>query len=238
MKRLARGAGRDETTFGHALLAAVVAVALAGCGSSTSGSGHATVWVTRDRGAHVLHVAGVPAGVSAMQALDRVAAVKTRFGGRYARAVDGLEEHGSRAWFYYVNGYLADRSAADYRLRSGDVAWWDYRAWRDPLDDAVVVGAFPEPFRHGYEGRRLRTVVVSSDRALGRRLARLVGGRFAAAVPPGANVIELVRVGRPRFRAELRRPGPGSPVRFVLDEGFALRLLARPNLARHRYSVP
>lgn len=217
---------------------AVTAAALAGCGSTTGSGGRATVWVTRDRGAHVLHVAGVPAGVSAMQALDRVASVKTRFGGRYVRAVDGVEEKGRRAWFFYVNGYLADRGAADYRLRSGDVEWWDYRSWRDPLDDAVVVGAFPEPFRHGYEGRRRRTVVISSDRALGRRVARLVRGRLAAAALPGANVIELVGSTRPRFRAELRRSGPGSPVRFVVDKGFARLLLARPGLARHRYSVP
>jgi hypothetical protein len=224
--------------FRHALLAAVLAVALSGCGSSTSGVGRATVLVTRDRGAVVLHKAQVPAGSSAMQALDRVAALKTRFGGRYVRAVDGLEERGNRAWFYYVNGYLADRSAADYRLRAGDLEWWDYRAWRDPLDDAIVVGAFPEPFRHGYGGRRRPTVVISSDRALGRRLARLVGGRVAAAAPSGANVIELIDAARPRFRAELRRPGAGSPVRFVLAERFAARLLARPALARHRYSVP
>jgi len=37
-----------------------------------------------------------------------VAKVKTRFGGRYVRGVDGVEEHGNRSWFYYVNGYLAD----------------------------------------------------------------------------------------------------------------------------------
>jgi hypothetical protein len=97
--------------------------------------------VTRDRGAHVLHSARVPAGESVLQALDRVAKVKTRFGGRYVRGVDGVEEHGNRSWFYYVNGYLADRSAADYRLRKGDLAWWDYRSWRNPAQDPVVVGA-------------------------------------------------------------------------------------------------
>ena len=43
----------------RAALAAVLLVALAGCGSSsssTSPAGGATLWVTRDRGAHVLHV--------------------------------------------------------------------------------------------------------------------------------------------------------------------------------------
>jgi hypothetical protein len=217
---------------------AALAVALAGCSSASSSSGSATLWVTRDRGSVVLHEAQVPAGESALQALDRVAAVKTRFAGRYVRGVDGVSEHGRRAWFYYVNGYLADRSAGDYRLRAGDVEWWDYRTWRDPLDDAVVVGSFPEPLLHGYDGRRRRTVVISFDRALGRQVARLVRGRLATVAPPDANVVELVRTARPRAEVSLRRPGAGSPVRFLLDAGFARRLLARPGLLRQRYRVP
>jgi energy-coupling factor transporter transmembrane protein EcfT len=176
-------------------LAAVLAVALAGCGSSSSAgaSGRATVWVTRDRGAVVLHAAKVPAGVSAMQALDRVAEVKTRFGGRYVRAVDGVEERGNRAWFYYVNGYLADRSAAEYRLRPGDLEWWDYRAWRDPAQDPVVIGAFPQPFLNGYDGKRRPAVVVSSDpraRAVARRLrARVLPAGTKAALDANAVVL-------------------------------------------------
>lgn len=218
-------------------VAAALSVALAGCGSGTSGSGHATVWVTRDRGAQVLHVGRVPAGLTAMQALQRVAKVKARYGGRYVRAVDGVAEHGRRSWFYYVNGYLADQGSAEYRLRSGDVEWWDYRSWRDPLDDAVVVGSFPEPLLHGYGGKRRQTVVVSFSRALGKRIARLVGGSVARTAPAEANVIEIVP-GRLRFYAELRRPGAGSPVRFVLEAGFASRLASKPQLARFRYSVP
>jgi hypothetical protein len=173
-----------------------------------------------------------------MQGLDRVAQVKTRYGGRYVRAVDGLAEHGRRSWFYYVNGYLADQGSAEYRLREGDVEWWDYRAWRDPLDDAVVVGAWPEPFLHGYGGERRKTVVVSSSRALGKRIARLVGGSVSQAAPADANVIEIVSSPRARFYAALRRPGAGSPVRFVLDQPFASRLASQPRLARFRYSVP
>jgi hypothetical protein len=219
-------------------LAAALSVALAGCSSGTGSSGHATVWVTRDRGAHVLHAGRVPAGLTALQGLDRVAELKTRYGGRYVRAVDGLAEHGRRSWFYYVNGYLADQGSAEYRLRDGDVEWWDYRSWRDPLDDAVVVGAFPEPLLHGYGGKRRRTVVVSSSRALGKRIARLVKGSVARSAPAGANVIEIVPRPRARFYAELRRPGAGSPVRFVLEAVFASRLASKPHLARFRYSVP
>jgi hypothetical protein len=207
------------------LLGAFVAVALAGCGSSstTSPAGHATLWVTRDRGAHVLHVARVPAGTSVMQALERVAKVKTRFGGRYVRSVDGVEEHGQTAWFYYVDGYLADRSAADYRLRHGELAWWDYRSWRDPADDPAVVGAFPEPFLHGYDGDRRPAVVVALDpenrfvRAVARRLGamRVEAG---AELPHDANVLYLGGgTTGTRFEARLRREGagPGSPIRML-----------------------
>jgi hypothetical protein len=217
---------------------AALAVALAGCGTGTGSSGQATVWVTRDRGAHVMHVEKVPAGLTALQALGRVADLKTRYGGRYVRAVDGVAEHGSSSWFYYVNGYLADQGSAEYRLRDGDVEWWDFRAWRDPLQDAVVVGAFPEPLRHGYGGKRRPTVVVSARAALGRRIAKLVGGSLATTAPADANVVAIVPHPAELFSATLRRPGAGSPIRFVLAPAFASRLVAEPRLARFRYSIP
>lgn len=217
-------------------LAAVLAVALAGCGSSSSAgaSGRATVWVTRDRGAVVLHAAKVPAGVSAMQALDRVAEVKTRFGGRYVRAVDGVEERGNRAWFYYVNGYLADRSAAEYRLRPGDLEWWDYRAWRDPAQDPVVIGAFPQPFLNGYDGKRRPAVVVSSDpraRAVARRLrARVLPAGTKAALDANAVVL-----GADETSITLRGSAPGSPVRLTFSGDP--RVLLRRWPFRFRYGV-
>ena len=228
-------------------VAAVLAVCAAGCGSSSMGSaGRATVWVTRDRGAEVLHVARVPAGVSAMQALQRVAKVKTRFGGRYVRAVDGLEEHGRRAWFYYVNGYLADRGSADYRLHPGDLEWWDYRSWRDPAQDAVVVGSFPEPFLHGYGGRRLPVAVLYRGPRLRRgalALARVLRARFVAPAwripPPNASLLLLdpgPRVSLTQV-AETGPVRPGSPV-FFHYSGDPLRLARNPRLFRFRYSLP
>jgi Domain of unknown function (DUF4430) len=207
-----------------------------GCGSQTSGK--ATVWVTHDRGAVVVRIATVPAGLTAMQGLDRAAKVSTRYGGRYVRSVEGVSEHGRSSWFYYVNGYLADRSAAEYKLRPGDVEWWDFRSWSDPAQDPVVVGAFPEPFLHGYDGQRRQAVVVSQDTTLGRRLARLVHGRLVTRPPDGANVLEVVARARPLFSAKQARPQPGTPVRFVLDAGFARRLLARPGLVERRYAIP
>jgi uncharacterized protein DUF4430 len=224
----------------RALALAALAVALAGCGSAKGGAGSATLWVTRDRGSVVLHAEQVPSGESALQALDRAASVKTRYGGRYVRAVDGLAEQGRRAWFYYVNGYLADRSAADYRLRPGDVAWWDYRAWRDPLQDPLAVGAFPQPFLNGYGGRRHRTVIVSPDarrvRTLARRLHATVVGRGAGTLARDVNVISIEDAGPTSATLSyVSSTAPGSPVRLSFSGDPNMLLRARP--FRYRYQV-
>jgi len=106
------------------LLALVIA--LAGCGGS---GGHATLKVTRDHGRHVLLTATVPAGLTAMQALERKTDVKTSYGGRFVVAIDGVSSASHRDWFYFINGKLADRGAGEVRLHQGDVEWWDYRRW-------------------------------------------------------------------------------------------------------------
>jgi hypothetical protein len=219
----------------RALALAALAVALAGCGSAKSGSASATLWVTRDRGAVVLHSEQVPAGESVMQALDRVASVKTRFGGRYVHSVDGLSEHGQRAWFYYVNGYLADRSAADYRLRAHDVAWWDYRAWRNPAQDPVVLGAFPQPFLNGYGGKRRPAVVLSTDpraRQVAKRLHATLVGRATVSREMSSGVNVLVLGGGPT-RIQLAGTSPGSPVRMTFAGDPRALLRAWP--LRYRY---
>ena len=63
----------------------------------------------------------VPAGLTAMQALDRELDVETRYGGRFVQSIEGVEGDVSkqRDWFWFLNGIEADRSAADYRLRAG-----------------------------------------------------------------------------------------------------------------------
>jgi hypothetical protein len=192
----------------------------------------------------------VPAGLTAMQALDREADVKKRYGGRFVQAIEGLEgDLGDRRdWFYFVNGIEADRSAAEYRLQDGEILWWDYRSWRGRMRQGVVVGAFPEPFRHGYN-RRTHPVVVRYQpglargaRAIGRVLRTTSIAPASVAVPEGANVFLLERraTNEPeRFTASLRDGSSeaGSPVRFVFA-GDALRLAREPDRFRYRYEVP
>jgi hypothetical protein len=226
------------------LLVLAVAV-LAGC--SGEDGGKATIWITRDRGAHVLLQQRVPSGLTAMQALDRVADVDTRYAGRYVQAINGLEGSLSarRDWFYFINGYEGDRSAAEYRLRSGDVEWWDLRSWQNRMRQPVAVGAFPEPFLHGFAGKTRPACVLYSSavpRGLAEKVARLLHGRATRSSSltrdAGANVLVLSQPHSPPSLLAMpgRSPGPGAAVVFVFH-GDPELLLKKPPFGRLRYEV-
>jgi Domain of unknown function (DUF4430) len=229
------------------LLALLAALLLAGCGEERGqGEGSASLWVTRDRGEHVVLTADVPAGLTAMQALQREADVETRFGGRFVQSINGIEGSLSaqRDWFYFVNGYEGDRGAAEYELRDGDVLWWDFRAWGEEMRAPVVVGAFPEPFLHGYEGERRPAVVRyvrgagSSARALGRMLRADSVASLSTPVPEGANVFYVTEGSPPGLRAAFCSGAgePGDPVCFRLS-GDLGALVETPERVRFQYEV-
>ncbi|HKH31557.1 MAG TPA: hypothetical protein VKA45_10920, partial [Gaiellaceae bacterium] len=92
------------------LVSLLVALALAGCGEDRTGSGTALLWVTRDRGADVIHTGTVPAGISALEAVDRELDVETSYGGRFVQSIDGVDGSlaDQRDWFWYVNGLEGD----------------------------------------------------------------------------------------------------------------------------------
>jgi hypothetical protein len=206
---------------------------LAGCGEEASGEGTARLWITRDRGSEVVLTTTVPAGISAMEALRRKAKVETAYGGRFVQAINGIEGNLARRrdWFWFVNGYEADLSAADYELHDGDVLWWDHRSWSGRMRQPVVVGAFPEPFLHGWAGKRRPAVVVAPESRVTGRLAELIRGDVGR-WEEGAN--RLVLVPGSGFRARLAG-GPGDPVVFELGVKDAPRLARNPSLARFRY---
>ncbi len=204
--------------------------ALAGCGGQRE-RGTATLWITRDRGRHVLLVATVPADETAMQALDRKVDLHTRYGGRYVQGIDGVEgslREGSD-WFYFVNGIAPGVSAAELRLHPGDVEWWDFRSWKGDDEFPVVVGAFPEPFVHGFGGKVRPAVVIGPGAGM---IAALLHARVGTAAPAGANVFRVVS-GAPRFTAR-PRPGGGVEFTFAGDVGALSRDPAR---YRYRYEV-
>ena len=198
------------------------AVLSAGCGAG-SGGGTAQVWITRDRGTRVVSMDTVPAGLTAMQALDRVADVETRYGGRFVQAIGGAQGSlpARRDWFYFVNGIEADRSAAEVRLRAGDVEWWDLRSWANgQMSVPVVVGAWPKPV----DGN----VLVVSDRG-----AKAAGRALARSLHANAGRHRVFVVSRPvLFHGERNAAGK---VTFTISAADARRLARTPKLARFRY---
>lgn len=185
------------------LAVVLAALVLAGCGGGGRSHGTATLWVTRDRGTHVVFSGSVPAGLDAIQAVERKLKVTTRYGGRYLQSIDGVEGSlgAQRDWFYFVNGVEGDRSAAEVQLHAGDLLWWDYRHWTPATESIpVVAGAYPHPFVDG------ETRVVG-DRSLAQPIARQVHGTvgglggarnvivIGGSLPPGAVRIEPFRRG-------------------------------------------
>jgi len=227
-------------------LAVVAALLAAGCGSGAGArTADATLWVTHDRGAVVVHRDAVRSGVTAAQALEGVAKVKTRYSGEFIQAIDGVEGGGNRDWFYYVNGYAAGIASTDYLLHPGDVEWWDFRHWGAPGEAPLVAGAFPEPFLHGYGGKR-RVAAVRFGPGMqdtARALARVVGASSLAplsvAAPKAANVLEVL--GGPARLAIRYRAGHGSAGDAVeVDAGgdVARALVRDPHRYARRYAVP
>ena len=73
----------------------------------------------------------VEPGQTAMQALDRVADIETASGGKFVTEIEGIEQNEKKklAWLFYVNGEIAQKGAAEIRLKKGDVQWWDLHNW-------------------------------------------------------------------------------------------------------------
>jgi len=174
----------------------LLAFALAGCGGERE-HGTATLWVTKDRGAHLVYSGTVPAGLTAMQALDRKLDITTRYGGRFVQSIGGLQGSvtSRHDWFYFLDGVEGDRSASEAKLHPGDVEWWDYRSWKNAIHVPVVVGAFPEPFLHGYAGKTRDAAIVFDSKALApqaRELAKLIDAKTVTTDKVGdANVLFL-----------------------------------------------
>jgi hypothetical protein len=123
-----------------ALLALLLALAIAACGGDEGSSDaaqpaaepQAAVLITQGCGKEVVvERMEVPAGQTAMQALDRVAEIETDAGGKFVTAIEGVEQDEGQklAWLFYVNGKAAQKGAAEIELQAGDVEWWDLHNW-------------------------------------------------------------------------------------------------------------
>lgn len=197
-----------RAALGAALAAGAVASGC-GLGPGEEREGGAELRVTRDFGNELLHadrVDKVREDQTAMRLLRSRTDVKTRYGGRFVQAIDGIEGGGAGGfadWFFFVNGLESEVGAAEYELSPGDVVQWDFRNWRGSSHIRAIVGAFPEPFVSGVEGKRFPARVECEDpaaracRSVKRSLERLgvpaTSSAFGAAGT--RNVIRVV-VGR------------------------------------------
>jgi hypothetical protein len=124
--------------------------------------------VTRDFGRTTLTTATLPKvreSDTVMRFLQHNAKTTTRYGGGFVQSINGLAGKGSGGrsdWFYFVNGVEAPTGAGDRALEPGDVVQWDYRRWDTAPRAPAIVGAFPEPFLHGQNGKRYPTRVECS----------------------------------------------------------------------------
>jgi Domain of unknown function (DUF4430) len=188
----------------------LIAIGAAACSVAGSQKGAAQLLVTRDFGTQRMVAATedpIESGETAMRILMRNARVKTRYGGRFVNAVNGISSASGggrrRDWFYYVNGIEADVGAAEHKVTGGERVWWDYHDWTDVMRVPAVVGSFPEPFIHGSEGKRypVRIDCGNDDRRACTDVAdRLEGAGIAPSTsaigaPAGKEVLRFV-VGR------------------------------------------
>ena len=209
----------------------LLAFAVTGCGGERE-HGTATLWVTKDRGAQLVYAGPVPAGLTAMQALDRKLDITTRYGGRFVQSIGGVDGSltSRRDWFYFVDGVEGDRSAAEVRLKVGDVEWWDYRSWRGAaMSVPLVVGSYPHPFLRGTTS----VTTVEGSPKVARTIAAQVHGTFAAKNPP-RNYIVISRSYAPDHVA-IKRFRDGALLE--LGGAVARRLAADPTVLQRRYGV-
>lgn len=148
-------AARPRMLRALALLLAALALAAvaAGCErrSQDAPAGDepaASLRITADHGAELLHAAPVPAGQSVMRALRGAVEVDTAYAGGFVAGMLGRRSDigGQRDWFLFVNGILSPVGARDVELADGDAVWWDHRPWGAVMDPWAVVGSWPAPF--------------------------------------------------------------------------------------------
>src|SRR3954454_13787360 len=137
------------------LLAAVV---VAGCGKAdVPTGGSVTVTVSQDFGSSRLAPTKQTSAArqeTVMTLLEKNFEVTSS--GNAVEEIGGVAggEDGGKpvGWYYFVNGIAGEQGASQRKLYAGDRIWWDrHSRVRVP----AVVGAFPEPFRSGLDGKKL-----------------------------------------------------------------------------------
>ena len=127
-----------------------------------------TLIATQDYGNQLLFTkeASFSHPTTALHSLQQVAKVNTTYGGGFVNAINGISSTfrvGSdqpQDWLFYVNGILSPIGSQYYQVHEGDVIHWDYHYWSDTTASTAIIGEFPEPFLHGFQGNTYDTSLV------------------------------------------------------------------------------
>ncbi len=89
--------------------------------------------------------------------LDSSADIETSYGGNFVDSIDGYRRQhrpaaATRTGSSSSTATTPTSAPARRRSAPGDRIWWDYRYWSAAYRVPAVVGSWPEPFLHGYEG--------------------------------------------------------------------------------------
>lgn len=155
-----------------AMLAIVflLVIVLYGCQPQVSGDIEVKVVVTQDFGAGLMldESVAVHDGANALDALQKVATVETKYGGGFIEAINGVRSRYSqnkvkKDWFFYINGMSTNVGGLDYKLCDGDVEHWDFHDWGFRSFIPAIIGDFPQPFLGGYRGKTSPTIIVYDE---------------------------------------------------------------------------
>jgi hypothetical protein len=103
---------------------------------------------------------------TALDALQVVARVETKYGGGFVSSIEGISTkyEGTAKeredWLFYINGISLSTGAGGYVLKDGDSQHWDYHDWSFRQFIPAIIGDFPEPFLHGIRGVVYPTLVA------------------------------------------------------------------------------
>lgn len=126
------------------------------------------VSATRDFGKEVLfdRESVIDRRLNAQDVLSLVTEIQ--MDGSYVAEFEGLRGNEEEYWLYYINGFLSRVFASGYLIRPGDVMFWDYHPWTGSSHgSSAIIGSFPEPLLHGYEGVVKPTVIAYSPEFAG-----------------------------------------------------------------------
>ncbi|KON27753.1 hypothetical protein AC481_03980 [miscellaneous Crenarchaeota group archaeon SMTZ-80] len=127
----------------------------------------ATIIITKNFGREVIqeNALTIPVGSSVLDALEKVAEVEKSYGGGFVTSINNMKSDypdEKSDWFYYVNGFFANKGASNYIITEGDSIRWDYHNWESQSQSAILAD-YPKHFIKGYAGKISPTVIIYDD---------------------------------------------------------------------------